>query len=476
MALRKEAPSRKGERTEASLTGAASLPPQPTEASEWISEVRACGAVLERTQWLNPNQLRRYQAPLVANLLRHARATTEFYAERFDHSFEAPENFERAWRDIPILTRKEAAKRREELISQSHPAEAGSVMEGQTSGSTGTPLSFGKSASSAIVDTALTERFFDWWSMDGAASLAYIAYEGADQPASREGQSSVGWHSKDPSGARHFMGIHVDTKTMLDWLMARRPAYLGAYPPVLRELAILARETGADLSFEQLVSFSAVLDDETRRLCRSVFGAAVADGYGAQEIGHIAAQCPDCGEYHVSAEGCVVEVLRPDGSAAAPGECGHVVVTPLFNFAMPFIRFELGDVAEVGCAEPSCGRGLPTLRRILGRVRNMFRFSDGSVIWPIASAFRLGEYVNHTQYQIVQTDLQHIEIRYVWEGEPQKIDVAGLTQQVCSALKQRVSVAVCRVSEIPRTRTGKYEDCVSLTTEGAADAPVRGFE
>jgi len=258
--------------------------------------------------------------------------------------------------------------------------------------------------------------------------------------------------------------------------MERRPAYLGAFPPVLKELAILARQIGADLSFEQLVSFSAVLDDETRQLCQSVFGAGVADGYGAQEIGHIAAQCRDCGEYHVSAEGCVVEVLRPDGSAAAPGECGRVVVTPLFNFAMPFIRFELGDVAEVGSAEPSCGRGLPTLRRILGRVRNMFRFSDGSVIWPTASAFRLGDYFNYTQYQIVQIDFQHIEIRYVSEGEPQEIDVAGLTQQVSRALKQRISVTVRRVNEIPRTRTGKYEDCVSLATEGAAVAPIHTIE
>jgi len=449
---------------------------QPNPTFDWISEVRACRAILERTQRLTPDQLRLFQAPLVAKLLRHARETTAYYAERLEGSLDAPGDFEKSWRDIPILTREQAAKRCENLVSRRHPAEGGPVSEGQTSGSTGTPLAFRKSAASSVADTALTERMFDWWSMDGAKSFARISYDGSDQSTSREGRSGVGWHSRDPSGPRHFMGVQMDAKAMLDWLMARRPAYLGAYPPVLKELAILARKIGADLSFEQLLSFSATLDDQTRELCRSVFGARIADTYGAQEIGHIAAQCPDCGEYHVSAEAAVVEVLRPDGSAAAPGECGRVVVTPLFNFAMPFIRFELGDVAEVGSAQPSCGRGLPTLRRILGRVRNMFRFSDGSVIWPIASAFRLGDYFNHTQYQIVQTDFQHIEIRYVWEGEPQEIDVATLAQCIRATLKQPVSVAVRRMSEIPRTRTGKYEDCVSLTSERAVAAPIDALE
>ena len=56
------------------------------------------------------------------------------------------------------------------------------------------------------------------------------------------------------------------------------------------------------LTFTLLLSFSTILDEETRELCRTAFGADIADTYGAEEAGHIAAQCRACGEYHVSAE------------------------------------------------------------------------------------------------------------------------------------------------------------------------------
>ena len=73
------------------------------------------------------------------------------------------------------------------------------------------------------------------------------------------------------------------------------------------------QKRGVELKLAQLLSFAAVLDDETRELCRAAFDAEIADTYGAQEADHIAAQCRDCGEYHVSAEATIVEVLHADG-------------------------------------------------------------------------------------------------------------------------------------------------------------------
>jgi phenylacetate-coenzyme A ligase PaaK-like adenylate-forming protein len=61
-----------------------------------------------------------------------------------------------------------------------------------------------------------------------------------------------------------------------------------------------------------------------------------------------------------------VEVLDEEGRPCAPGETGRVVATSLNNFAMPLIRYETGDTAEVGAPCP-CGRGLPVLTRIMGR-------------------------------------------------------------------------------------------------------------
>jgi phenylacetate-CoA ligase len=129
---------------------------------------------------------------------------------------------------------------------------------------------------------------------------------------------------------------------------------------------------------------------------------------------------------------------------------------------MPLIRYELGDFAEVGSADPACERKLPTLRRIMGRYRNLFRFRDGTRIWPVATLFRLPDFVMLKQFQIVQTDFDHIEIKYVPEGTPGAVDLAALTQRVRTVLKQPVDVTLRAVDSIERTATGKFEDCISL--------------
>src|SRR3546814_16158281 len=102
--------------------------------------------------------------------------------------------------------------------------------------------------------------------------------------------------------------------------------------------------------------------------------------YSSQECGYFALQAPGHDHYLVQAEVVLLEVLRADGSPCEPGETGRVVVTPLTNYAMPLLRYEIGDFATVGAASP-CGRGLPVLDRILGRVRNMLVPPDRQRHW-----------------------------------------------------------------------------------------------
>jgi phenylacetate-CoA ligase len=374
---------------------------------------------------------------------------------------------------IPILTRAEVVKNNADLTSRKTPRDSGPVIEGQTSGSTGTPVSYKKSDASVVAATTLLERMFRWWSIDGQKTYAHIAPDRKKEAQPPDGRTTRGWHSSHPGGVKYFIAVETDVDTHLQWLMARRPDYLAAYAPVLKELALTAQKRGVAIAFERLLSFGTVLDDATRELCKAAFGAEIADTYGTQEVDHIAAQCRDCGEYHVSSEAALVEVLRDDGTAATPGEVGRVVVTPLYNYAMPLIRYELGDMAEVGSAPSACGRGLPTLRRVLGRTRNMFRFRDGTTIWPVSGAFRLGNFIALKQFQIVQTDFDHVEIRYVPEAAqaPAAVDLPALTERIRRILRQPVEVLLRSVDRIDRSASGKYEECISLVPSGGAGSP-----
>ena len=115
---------------------------------------------------------------------------------------------------------------------------------------------------------------------------------------------------------------------------------------------------------------------------RKVFKARLIDQYSANEVGQIACQCPHCKDYHINSETVLVEILDQEGAPVAPGETGRVVLTSFYNYAMPFIRYEIGDNAQVAKSKPDCRITLPRLTRIMGRYRNNFTLRDGRIIFP----------------------------------------------------------------------------------------------
>ncbi len=433
-----------------------------------VARVRSLGDTFAVTQWLTPSELQLYQAARACRLLQHARKTTKYYKNRFDGDLDQPAALGKIWSDFPIITRREAVENRLNLIARKTPPESGPVREGRTSGSTGAPFKFKRSAMMDAVATAMTERMMGWWSVDGSKPHALVANDPTGKARPPDGRTTEGWHSKYPDGLKHFIAAAADADAILQWLLARRPRYLSSYPPLLKELALNACQRSLALKFDLVFGFATVLDIETRDLVRRAFGAEIAETYGSEEAGHLAAQCHDCGEFHVSAESAIVEILRPDGSPASDGEIGRVIVTPLYSYAMPLIRYELGDWAERGSAAPACGRGLPGLRRILGRTRNMFRFRDGTVIWPVTGSFQISDFISLKQYQIVQTDFDQLEIRYVPADADRPIDLPALTARIRTVLRQPVQISVRSVAQIERSASGKYEECLSVVAENHA--------
>jgi phenylacetate-CoA ligase len=428
--------------------------------------MRAFSLTLAKTEWLSPQKLRTYQLPLIARLLRHARETTEFYKDRLDFDLASSAEIERCWSQIPVISRAEAVENRDKLRSNAIPPETGPVHHEETSGSSGMPFPYEKSHLSAVAARCLTERGFRWWGLDGNKAMALVTYDKNNIGPPPHGRLSKGWHSEHPEGRYYFLTIAADIDIQVRWLLLHRPDYLLSNSTILRELALTAQKQKLELDFTTLLSVGTMVDETTRALCRSAFGAEIADTYGGQEVDHVASQCRECGEYHVSAESCFVEILRNDGSPAACGESGRVIVTPLYNYAMPLVRYEMGDAAQVGAAVASCGRGLPNLRRIVGRYRNMFRFRSGRVVWPDLANFHLREWIPLKQLQLIQLDLDTIEIRYVPLGTDVAIDIAGLTDHIRSVVREAVVLKLQPVERIDRSPTGKFEDCVSLV--GAA--------
>jgi phenylacetate-CoA ligase len=397
------------------------------------------------------------------------RDTTEHYAQLFDFDCDNPEEVEKCWHSIPILTRANASAGHARLFSKATSDVAGGIgIESVTSGSTGTPLHYRRSKIALVAAQAMAERLFRWWGVNGNKALARITVDRWNVASPPDGAASKGWHSAHPEGPLFSLASSADITTQLNWLAARRADYLTSYANILKELAKAA--SGATLSFDLIFSLGTVVDVETRERCRFAFGCEIADSYGAGEIGQLAAQCRECGVYHISSEAVLIEVLRPDGSAARPGEIGRVIVTGLYNYAMPLIRYEIGDLAEVGSADAACGRGLPSLRRILGRFRNAFRFRDGTIAFPQTHEFKLWDVLPARQVQIIQLDMDQVEIRWVSDGSGRSVDPAALTEQVRKVLRQPVEVRATRVDTIGRLPSGKFEECIRRVPEEGVPA------
>jgi phenylacetate-CoA ligase len=246
------------------------------------------------------------------------------------------------------------------------------------------------------------------------------------------------------------------------WLLRRNPYYLLTYPTNLNALLDEFRRIGRFPSaMKEVRTIGETLSASLRARCKDL-ALRMVDLYSAQEVGAIALQCPVSGLYHVQAESLIVEVLNDDEMPCREGEVGRVVVTDLHNFATPIIRYEIRDYAEVGGACP-CGRGLPTLSRILGRRRNMVTLPDGSRHWPAVGFHAFRAIAPIRQYQAVQHSLDAVEMKLVVDAPLTHDQEALLCTVTQAALGYPFTLRFSyHDAELPKTRGGKFEEFVSM--------------
>jgi phenylacetate-CoA ligase len=255
------------------------------------------------------------------------------------------------------------------------------------------------------------------------------------------------------------LAVTASTDQQVEWLERQQPDYLHAFATVAVDLLRHIRERGGGpRRLRYLTTFAETLAPEARALCREIWGIELVDIYSAREVGVIALQCPESEHYHVQSEGMLVEVLDERDRPCLPGEVGRVVVTPLHNFATPLIRYAIGDYAEVG-RPCSCGRGLPVLTRVLGRVRNMLTLPDGRRVWPRLSETRYDEVAPIRQYQIVQRARDRLEVRLAAERALTATEEARLADLIRARLGHPgFQFDFSYHDRIARTAGGKYED------------------
>ncbi len=375
-----------------------------------------------------------------------------------------PASFWDIWQALPILTKAELRSEKARLRARDVPQEHLPLDTVLTSGSTGISVEVASTAVTRSIWTALTLREMQWNRRGFEKRLGAIRY--LDKPdRDPRGHFSSSWpklvsrfHPTGPFAIIH-VGLPVDV--LARWLQQFDPHYLITHPSVAEalfdELGGAARKPP---SLEEIIFVAEPLSAALEERFAEGWHVRCSEYYSANEVGYIAFRCPEQGKLHVQVESVLVEIVNDEGKPCAPGETGRVVVTSLHNPATPLIRYELGDYATVGgpCA---CGRHLPVIDRVLGRVRNLVRTPDGKRHWPVdLGKFRSMDAIR--QFQYVQSGSGTIELRVVLNEPLSAEEERRAEALVREALGYPFDVLITPVPEISRGPSGKYEEFLSL--------------
>ncbi len=415
----------------------------------------------------DPAEIERRQLDALGRLLGHATETVPFYRQDPAYADLAARAAITAddWRRLPILGRRAVQRAGGGMRSAVVPSDHLPTSEVVTAGSTGRPVRAVTTNITANMWIAITMRELLWHDRDLSGRFAAIRADPAGNiPAA--GTLLPDW---DPTIAQAYdtgpcalLSINHDVKAQAQWLAHQDPHYILSYPSNLAAIAKYFRCAGMKLTnIRQVLTYGETLGADMRARCRETWGVPVADMYSAQEVGYIALQCPQTEQYHVQSEVVYVEVLDEAGEPCRAGEVGRVVISPLHNYAMPLLRYEIGDFAEVG-PPCSCGRSLPVLTRILGRQRNVGTLPSGEHVWPTFTSRKWGHIDALRQLQLVQHELDHIEARIVGPHPLSASEEEEFTTLLREEFAFPFRLTITYLDAIDRNRSMKFEDFVSF--------------
>ncbi len=411
---------------------------------------------LQQSQYWAPDRLLRHQMAQIQSLLIHAYKHVPFYRERLGPLAERqlPRLTMDIFRELPLLQRTDIQDAGAAMVTRELPEGHGGVFDIRTSGSTGRPLEIKGTSMTALFYRAIGVRAELWHQRDFHSKVVALKNIKPGEEDPRPGP----WISGVPTGPGIKLAMAQPVSTLLDQILAEDPDYLQAHASTLREL--IRHSVAVGRKPERLLAVkteSEMVEPDLRDFCRREWGVPISDIYSCQEANLLAIECPDNPpHYHIQSEAALVEVLGDDGKPCGPGETGRVVITSLHNYATPLVRYEIGDYAEVG--EPcSCGRGLPVLNHIAGRLRNLAVLPSGEKVTPVLNSERVLNDLPIRQFQLIQKSVDEIEARIVVTQPMTGADEATFADYFRRGLGHEFPFRFVYVDDIPRQANGKYE-------------------
>ena len=418
---------------------------------------------LNDSQWLPENEILARQWQDLMKLLTHAERECPYWTRVFRNLGLKPADIRNMehFRRLPITTKTTIRENHDDMVAESW---KGRTWKKSTGGSTGEPLHFEYTPESSEWRQAVTRRGYSWAGAKGGVRQAYIWGISLDPPP---------WFKVVKQKLhqlllrqKYFNSFLFDPPAMercQQQLRRFQPEVIVGYTNPLYNFSrfLNGQEQDSGIHPASVITAAEALFEYQRREIEAAFQAPVFHSYGSREFMLIAMECEQHQGLHISAENLLVEILREDGSPASPGEEGRVVITDLHNYGMPFIRYEIGDMAVLAEHPCSCGRGLPLLKQITGRILDMISTPDGKQVPGEYFPHLMKEFKDIHRFQVVQEDLHSLLIKLVAPDGLPEADLHRLKTMVRQVMGEDCNINYEFVNDIPLTRTGKHRVTIS---------------
>ncbi len=439
---------------------------------------------LARTYWLmrrsehwTKEKFQTYQVERLLPLLVHCSQQVPYYIELFKKiglsaNQLSRENVLDQLRRLPLLDKDALRAAPDRFMARN--AETFRPKAIATSGTTGTPLTVFWDRGSNVMELCSMQRFWRWAGFRIGQSFLDLrsrVFTDQDRHLTTHGRAHFirNWkiHSLE------FNSDLIDKETLSDYyqvLLRYQPRLLRGHPQAMQKLALLLQESGMTGWKPRVVTpTSEALYDFQKAEIGRVWPAPILDHYGLKEHNAFFAQCPK-GGYHIFPEYGITEIVDDDGRAVQPGEEGWIVATGLHNFAQPLLRYNTRDRGvAAGDERCACGRTLPLIRSVIGRIDDCLYTENGARYSGMAFAFfgRKGL----QKARLIQEDLHSVQVELVTTTEFDQQEAEALREALLRKVDRHLSFTFVYRDDIRQETPGKFKFVVSRCRPQGAGKP-----
>jgi phenylacetate-CoA ligase len=442
--------------------------------------------VTKKAETLTPQQIRELQQKRFRKLLRHVFRKSRFYKRYYQEHGITQRDIEKVVpEDLPVINKKMMMDSYDELVCD--PAlkkddlerfvfefpEAGCRYKGSykvihTSGSSGTPAVFVYGPHEWAVAKALGFRALaEKVNLFKRRKLAYIGATGGHF-------ASTTTISDIPRMLLDVLSVSINnpTEQICREIDRFQPDALIGYASGLDLLA--QQQIAGQLKIAPVKIWSSAdpLTPKIRMNVKKAFGVTPVDIYTASEIMTFAAECKLKHRLHYFNDWFDVQVVDDELKPAKPGWPGCLVVTNLYNYIQPLIRYQMDDEIVLSTEPCQCGWHFPVIEKIAGRNEEILWFVQADGIKEFISPYVLEEFLipGLEKFQFAQTGTSRLVMKAVVHGERNSI-VPAIQKRMTEILSQKKLHDVVRfdiefVDDIRNDpKTGKFRLIIPYSNE-----------